>query len=137
MARGEVAADGPMLSCVGGLEVSGMKFVQFRSATKPWSVLFSEAAAFAGQVGPQRLVSVSHSSDRNTGVVTVWFRPEVEETTGLPLQLDFKAFDSSFSSWDGLFAEAADFAEACEGHVLNISHSADAARGVVVVWFSR
>ena len=37
-----------------------------------WDSLFSEAAAFATEIGPSRLISVSHSEDATKGVVTVW-----------------------------------------------------------------
>ena len=48
----------------------------FRSMTKSWDALLAEAAAFATQVGPDRLISISHSEDENDGVVTVWYWSE-------------------------------------------------------------
>jgi hypothetical protein len=48
-------------------------FRDFRSSFLPWSTLFAEAGAFATQVGRARLISISHSADRSTGVVTVWY----------------------------------------------------------------
>lgn len=45
----------------------------FRGTLESWESLFSDAAAFATEVGPERLVSVSHSEDANDGVVTVWY----------------------------------------------------------------
>jgi len=45
----------------------------FRSHTKSWETLFDEAAAFAAELGPERLISISHSEDGNEGVVTVWY----------------------------------------------------------------
>jgi hypothetical protein len=48
-------------------------FEVFRGTLASWHTLFSEAAAFATEVGPRRLISISHSEDRNEGVVTVWY----------------------------------------------------------------
>ncbi len=45
----------------------------FRSSLKSWETLFGEAAAFAAELGPERLISISHSEDQNTGVVAVWY----------------------------------------------------------------
>ena len=45
----------------------------FRGSLTSWNTLFDEAAAFASQVGPERLISISHSEDHNDGVVTVWY----------------------------------------------------------------
>jgi len=49
----------------------GYKF--FRSIMKSWESLFGEAAAFAAELGPERLISISHSEDKGQGVVTVWY----------------------------------------------------------------
>lgn len=38
-----------------------------------WEGLFKQVADFATVVGPQRLISISHSEDQNDGVVTVWY----------------------------------------------------------------
>jgi hypothetical protein len=48
----------------------------FRSTMKSWDTLFTEAAAFATELGPDRLISISHSEDKDDGVVTVWFWSE-------------------------------------------------------------
>jgi hypothetical protein len=45
----------------------------FRGTFASWEQLFEEAAAFATQVGPERLISISHSEDGNDGVVAVWY----------------------------------------------------------------
>jgi hypothetical protein len=37
-----------------------------------WATLFTEAADFA-ELGPERLISISHSADGGNGVVTVWY----------------------------------------------------------------
>ncbi|MEO0476907.1 MAG: hypothetical protein AAF085_13195 [Planctomycetota bacterium] len=48
-----------------------VKFKYFESATKRWADLFKEAADFAQTIDPERLISISHSEDKNVGVVTV------------------------------------------------------------------
>ena len=48
-------------------------FEVFMSSFKSWDSLFAEAAAFAESIGPENLISISHSEDQNKGVVTVWY----------------------------------------------------------------
>ena len=50
-----------------------LAFKYFRSTMATWDELFSEAAQFATQVGPESVAGISHSSDRGNGVVTVWY----------------------------------------------------------------
>ena len=50
-----------------------VQFEVFKSSFKSWESMFSEAAAFAESIGPDRLISISHSEDQNKGVVTVWY----------------------------------------------------------------
>ncbi|MDH3493459.1 MAG: hypothetical protein OEM82_07915 [Acidobacteriota bacterium] len=52
-------------------------------------------------------------------------------------KLTFKAFESSWDSWEKLFQKASDFANSVGREcVLNISHSCDGGnRGVVTVWY--
>ena len=45
----------------------------FRGMWKSWASLFDEAAVFATRLGPERVISVSHSCDNTEGVVVVWF----------------------------------------------------------------
>ena len=45
----------------------------FRGTLATWDALFSEAAEFATEVGPERLACISHSEDNSDGVVTVWY----------------------------------------------------------------
>ena len=45
----------------------------FRGIWASFEALFSVAAAFASVLGPDRLISISHSEDENDGVVTVWY----------------------------------------------------------------
>ena len=49
------------------------RFEVFRGMLASWQTLFSQAAAFASQVGPRRVISISHSEDQNEGVVTIWY----------------------------------------------------------------
>ncbi len=48
-------------------------FKIFKSKWLSWEKLFKEAAAFATSLGPERLITITHSADQGTGVVTVWF----------------------------------------------------------------
>lgn len=48
-------------------------FEMFESHTKPWDVLFEEAARFASHLEPDELISISHSQEGIRGVVTVWY----------------------------------------------------------------
>ena len=45
----------------------------FRGTLATWENLFSQAAELASSLGPERLISISHSEDRDDGVVAVWF----------------------------------------------------------------
>ena len=52
------------------------------------------------------------------------------------MRVQFKMFKSHMSSWRHMFKDAADFANMLPAdRVINISHSADQAQGVVVVWY--
>jgi hypothetical protein len=56
-------------------------FKHFESTTKSWDSIFADAAAFATEIGKERLIGISHSHGGGTeflgaggtGVVTVWF----------------------------------------------------------------
>jgi hypothetical protein len=48
-------------------------FRTFRGILSSWESLFSQAAAFATSLGPDRVISISHSADHSDGVVTVWY----------------------------------------------------------------
>ena len=50
-----------------------LQFKVFRAIMRSWDQLFAEAADFATSVGPDRLVSISHSQEGTAGVVTVWY----------------------------------------------------------------
>ena len=50
-----------------------VEFRSFRGIWATWESLFEQAAGFASDLGPDRLISISHSEDRSDGVVTVWY----------------------------------------------------------------
>ncbi len=45
----------------------------FRGTLATWDDLFTRAAGFASEIGPERVVNISHSADHSDGVVTVWY----------------------------------------------------------------
>jgi len=50
-----------------------MSYKVFRGTLASWQDLFDKASDFATRLGPDRVVSISHSADHSDGVVTVWF----------------------------------------------------------------
>lgn len=50
-----------------------VRFETFRGTWASWDQLFREAADFAASLGKERLISISHSEDKDDGVVTVWY----------------------------------------------------------------
>jgi hypothetical protein len=48
-------------------------FKFFRSSFMKWEALFTEAAAFASKLLPERLITISHSESGGDSVVTVWY----------------------------------------------------------------
>ena len=105
----------------------------FRSQTKKWEVLMTEAAQFGTRLGPEKIVSISHSSDSSDGVITVWYRDDRPSQPGLDLRVAL--FQSAFSSWSDLFQQAADFVDTIGAQqVLSVSHSSDSSTGVIAVW---
>jgi len=50
-----------------------VRFRVFRSSWERWEALLEQAAAFATQIGQQRLISISHSEDNQDGVIVVWY----------------------------------------------------------------
>ncbi len=50
-----------------------MSYKVFRGTFTTWEALFSEAAEFATYIGPERVISISHSEDDDDGVVSVWY----------------------------------------------------------------
>jgi hypothetical protein len=53
-----------------------VKFEYFERTFATWDTLFAEAAEFATQVRPERLIGISHSHEGDEGVVTVWYWDE-------------------------------------------------------------
>jgi hypothetical protein len=60
-----------------------VKYKVFQRATGSWESLFDQVARFATEVGPRRLIGISHSEGRDgmfaNGVVTVWYWDEEPE----------------------------------------------------------
>jgi hypothetical protein len=86
-----------------------------------------------GRFSPERVNDEAASIRYNmTGVphtVRRW------RTTSV-FRVHFKVFRSSFSSWETLFREAADFASTVPtDRLISISHSEDQNEGVVSVWY--
>jgi hypothetical protein len=50
-----------------------VKFQFWDSTLDSWKTMFQNAADFASRLPKDRLINISHSSDRNRGVVTVWY----------------------------------------------------------------
>ena len=50
-----------------------VRFEVFRGVWATWQTLFENAAAFASRLGPDRVISISHSEDHSDGIVTVWY----------------------------------------------------------------
>ena len=47
-----------------------VRYEVFRGRFSSWDTVFTEAAEYANRVGPERLISISHSHD---GIVAVWY----------------------------------------------------------------
>jgi len=58
-----------------------VRFKYFQGTLCSWDDLFDEATEFASQLQPERLISISHSCDKDSGVVTVWYWSEQNEET--------------------------------------------------------
>jgi hypothetical protein len=56
-----------------------VRFKYFRASFSSWQSLFEEVAEFASRIPRDRLISISHSEDRNDGVVTVWYWGEEDQ----------------------------------------------------------
>ena len=61
-----------------------VRFEVFRSSFESWHSLFTQAAAFASQIAPERLITISHSADRTEGVITVWYWADNDELVQHP-----------------------------------------------------
>ena len=49
------------------------RFEVFRGIMATWPELFERAAAFATELGPDRLITIAHSEDKDDGVIAVWY----------------------------------------------------------------
>jgi hypothetical protein len=58
-----------------------VKYEVFRGTLETWDSLFEQAAEFATQVGRERLIGISHSEDKQDGVVAVWYWDEPGQST--------------------------------------------------------
>jgi hypothetical protein len=50
-----------------------VRFRLFRGGWATWQTLFADAGAFAAEIGPARLIGLSHSEFKDDGLVTVWY----------------------------------------------------------------
>ena len=50
-----------------------MACLNLRGIFAAWEDLFAQAAYFATEIGPERVLSISHPDDRSDGMVTVWY----------------------------------------------------------------
>ena len=57
-----------------------LAYKYFRGTLATWDDLFDQAAQFATEIGPERVVGIPHSADRGDGVVTVWYWTEADQT---------------------------------------------------------
>lgn len=55
------------------------RYRRFRGTFSSWDSLLSQAAEFATSIGPERLITISHSEDNDDGVVVVWYWSGAEE----------------------------------------------------------
>ena len=53
-----------------------VRYEIFRGVMASWPELFEKASVFATNLGPERLISISHSEDQQDGVVAVWYWDE-------------------------------------------------------------
>ena len=65
-----------------------LTYRMFRGTLATWDDLFTKAAYFASEIGPERIMNISHSVDDGDGVVAVWYwttepppTPDGTETT--------------------------------------------------------
>ena len=50
-----------------------VRFEVFRGTFASWPELFEQAAQFATLIGRDRLITISHSEDKDDGVIAVWY----------------------------------------------------------------
>src|SRR5438270_2489866 len=77
-----------------------VRFRTFVSSWSSWDELFGQAAAFATELGPQRLINISHSCDQKQGVVSVWYWDEDEEAVPEEKPQDATQEGDQPAGWD-------------------------------------
>jgi len=50
-----------------------VKYRFFRGSFVSWDELFAEASAFASELGPSRVINISHAVAGTDGTVAVWY----------------------------------------------------------------
>jgi hypothetical protein len=93
-----------------------VRYEYWESNSDTWQIMLSRAKDRVDQVGPHRLISISHSQYNSTGVVVVWYwargdyggRPP-RTPSDLLRRSSFHLIDS-VDSWDSVFSQAANFA---------------------------
>jgi hypothetical protein len=50
-----------------------VRFEIFRGTLATWPELFARASEFATEIGREQLISISHSEDKDDGVIAVWY----------------------------------------------------------------
>ena len=58
------------------MQSSTVRYEMFRGTLASWPQLLDQAAAFASTLGRERLITISHSEDKDDGVVVVWYWAE-------------------------------------------------------------
>jgi hypothetical protein len=53
-----------------------------RGVITTWPELFQQAAEFATSLGRDRLITISHSEDKEDGVIAVWYWGDPGEQDG-------------------------------------------------------
>jgi hypothetical protein len=61
-----------------------VQYEVFRSSFETWDSLFAKAAERATKIGRERLIGISHSEDKEDGVVAVWYWGEPGSADALP-----------------------------------------------------
>ena len=55
-----------------------VKYRFFRGSFVSWDELFAEASAFASELGPSRVINISHAVAGTDGTVAVWYWSDEE-----------------------------------------------------------
>jgi hypothetical protein len=58
-----------------------LSYRMFRGTLATWDELFTKAAYCATEIGPERVLNISHSVDDGDGVVTIWYWENESEST--------------------------------------------------------